>query len=346
MSVRQRGNGWQADVQFRGARAREQFGTKAEAEVWAAQALENLRKGTPVPRPSELRKEAGEGDTMQALLDYVIIKRWKRGKDEQQSQQGNAQRFVNHVGPLLPAREGLSEETIDDFILMLQEKGTADSTVNKYLSAINVLAKQAVKLNRLDDSPELEWTKGTQKRLRYFSHEEAALVEQTLRFWGYSREADFFVFLSYTGVRPWIEARRLRWSDIDIQQRRMTLVGAITKNGKNRTVPLSARALEVVERQSRDGQGPWSDVNKNSFTSLWRRVREHLPQISDTVLYTARHTCASWLVQSGIDLYRVMVWMGHSSIVQTQTYAHLAPTHLMDGAAALDNLHPKLAAAA
>jgi hypothetical protein len=55
----------------------------------------------------------------------------------------------------------------------------------------------------------------------------------------------------------------------------------------------------------------------------------------DVSLHTMRHTCASRLVQGGMDLYRVMTWLGHSSINVTQRYAHLAPTSLDAGAAIL-----------
>ncbi|MFF6835257.1 tyrosine-type recombinase/integrase [Streptomyces sp. NPDC012438] len=41
--------------------------------------------------------------------------------------------------------------------------------------------------------------------------------------------------------------------------------------------------------------------------------------------HSMRHTCASWLVQKGVPLYKVQHLLGHESFQTTQRYAHLQP---------------------
>jgi site-specific recombinase XerD len=56
------------------------------------------------------------------------------------------------------------------------------------------------------------------------------------------------------------------------------------------------------------------------------------------VFHTLRHTYASWMVQSGVDLYKVKELLGHSTISQTERYAHLSKDSLREAVKEFENM--------
>jgi len=52
--------------------------------------------------------------------------------------------------------------------------------------------------------------------------------------------------------------------------------------------------------------------------------------VKSAVFHTLRHTYASWLVESGVDLYTVKKLMGHSTIAMTERYSHLGNNTLQN----------------
>jgi site-specific recombinase XerD len=72
--------------------------------------------------------------------------------------------------------------------------------------------------------------------------------------------------------------------------------------------------------------------------NAWRWVRKEMGLEKDFefILHCLRHTCASRLVNNGIDLYVVKEWLGHSTIQVTERYAHLSPGKLAHAASVLE----------
>ena len=142
------------------------------------------------------------------------------------------------------------------------------------------------------------------------------------------------VFLVDTGARVG-EALGLKWPDI--QDGNATFW--ITKSGRSRTVPLTRRAMQAVTGPSRrDHCGPFSMIDYQNLRYHWNRARKAVGLAGDAqvVPHILRHTCASRLVQAGIDLRRVQSFLGHQTIQMTLRYAHLATDDLAQCAAALD----------
>ena len=68
--------------------------------------------------------------------------------------------------------------------------------------------------------------------------------------------------------------------------------------------------------------GRIGDVRKSFFTACPNAG------IDDFLIRDLRHTCAAWLISSGVGLIEVRNLLGHSTIRMTEGYAHLAPDNL------------------
>jgi len=56
-----------------------------------------------------------------------------------------------------------------------------------------------------------------------------------------------------------------------------------------------------------------------------------------TCFHTLRHNYASWLVMSGTPLYAAAKLLGHSMLAMTERYAYLAPDHVHEAVANLED---------
>jgi integrase len=337
------GNGFQVKLRRKGLPdITGTFPTADEAIAYKLRVLAADRVGQVAP-PVDEALTGSDKMTIEELFRRVDRKRWRGNPKAKSGELGscaNAIRFVAWAGPKRFAGEALSEELIEDFIDHRETNlGNSGSTINRYIAALSALAKEAVKLKLIPAKPDMPHRPEGSARMRVYTTAEEQEILVTARQWGYHDLADWFVVLCDTGARP-KELYLLEWADIS--NGHLHLDGAITKNSTARTLKATPRVLEALERmKARKGnlKGPfaWISSRDRAPRSLWNRLRGHLDWMDrGTVIYTYRHTCASRLVQRGVDLFRVQIWMGHKSLSMTQRYAKFAPRHMDELAAALE----------
>ena len=152
-----------------------------------------------------------------------------------------------------------------------------------------------------------------------------------------------------TGMRKG-EILTLKWKQVpcsnyvDFDNGVICVHELLAKSQRSRYIPLSnavRHALQNVERIP--GQDyiflnprtskPLGSVKKTFHTALKRAG------ISDFKFHDLRHTFASQLVRSGVDLYIVQKLLGHSTPKMTQRYAHLGKSQLKDAIEKIDLTH-------
>lgn len=169
------------------------------------------------------------------------------------------------------------------------------------------------------------------KKERFLTAQEAERLVAACKESANTQLASIVQLLLLTGARK-TEILTARWSNVDLERRALYLPD--TKTGKPRYVPLSADAVEVIKGLRRWENCDWlvpSPVTRRPFTDLkrpWDTARDKAG-LPDVRIHDLRHSAASFMVNSGVDLYAVGRILGHSSPDTTQRYSHLANDTLL-----------------
>lgn len=259
----------------------------------------------------------------QCLKQYLDATTAKRSHREDQFR---AVTLLQHLGDI--SVYGLDSATLHGYVQarLLQVK---PATVNRELALLSVALNHAHKLGytAVPNATRGLKLREPETRLRWLTESEATRLLEAARVSKADYLTDWIRVALDTGMRAG-EICNLRWGDVMVD--RLTVQAANSKSGRSRTIPLTPAAQTAIRRQPRrsvwvftqpDGS-PLKDL-RTALTNTCKRAG--LDPITPHVL---RHTCASWLVQRGVDLYLVKAMLGHSTITVTQRYAHLAPEHL------------------
>lgn len=239
----------------------------------------------------------------------------------------NVTNFIAELHDMLdcPSFSTFSDDMLDELIGKLRKRGNSNATINRKMAALSKLLRKAFKMGDVHSLPEFRRQKEKAGRIRFLDKDEENALFNEMRAHSdlYYR---FCIFLVDTGARL-SEGLNLRWGDMN--STRVTFW--VTKSGRSRSVPLTHRAFEAINRSSKRQPGPFCEIDQQRFRIAWHQAKEAvgLGDDKDVVPHVLRHTCASRLVQGGIDIRRVQMWLGHQTLSMTMRYAHLA-SHDLD----------------
>jgi integrase len=138
------------------------------------------------------------------------------------------------------------------------------------------------------------------------------------------------LLLLNTGLR-FGELTQLRYCDVNLKDRLITVTGETAKSGRTRVIPMNLEAHRILSSRkgARDeyvfegeGGGRLTTIKKG-----WGAILKDA-KITGFRLHDLRHSFASRVKRGGADLYAVQRLLGHSSPFMTQRYAHLQPDDL------------------
>jgi integrase len=183
------------------------------------------------------------------------------------------------------------------------------------------------------------------ERQRYLTlDEEKKLLAEVLK---KNRQAHDMAMVSLdTGLR-FGEVASLTWGCVDKNKGILRVLD--TKGGRDRNVPMTDRLKALFDSLQEGGSGDLVFPNskgkvQTQIPSAFKRGLADA-KLNDGVenkklrasFHTLRHTCASRLVQAGVDLYRVQRLLGHSTPVMTARYSKLADADLKQAIQAMEH---------
>lgn len=284
---------------------------------------------------------------------YKPVATSNKSKPSMDSENGLFKNWIDPVIGPLPLKD-VSPIHLERIKKNMVDAGKAPSTT-KYALA---LVRQVFNYARLigdftGDNPVTKVKKpaADNRRLRFLSHNEANALLAALK----SRNQDIhdMALLSlHCGLRAG-EIFSLTWGDVDADRGILTLRD--TKSGKNRHNYMTEEIKAFFsqrERQSRNAlvfpkkynrkqersKEPRKQVSKvfNEVVNLLNLNEGVTDRRQKVVWHTLRHTCASWLVESGVNLYVVKEVLGHSKLEMTERYSHLSQGALQNATKILE----------
>jgi len=356
MGLYKRDQVWWMSFTYKGRRLRRSCETtsKKVAEKIYYKVVTQVAEGKWLERPAGADKSLGEL-LEKYFREYAVpnlspkTAEWKRNV---------AKGMVEFFGDV-PLNE-ITPSCISSYKAACRERGLAPATVNHKLGVLRHAFNLAIRewewvsenpvikvgRERVNNAKDRWLSLGEQSRLL-----DACVIYATGRnnvlephYW----LQEIVVFALNTGMRQ-DEILSLRWPAVSLFRKTATVMKS--KNGEKRTIPLNNRAFELLKKKAKvrnirgDFVFPSETGTKILARNLVRAFHKALYRagIEDFRFHDLRHTFATRLAHSGIDLYKVARLLGHKDIRMTQRYAHHYTESLRDGVEVLDKISTILA---
>jgi|GEM_PF-221115 integrase/ribosomal protein L40E len=281
-------------------------------------------------------------------------------KEHKKSWKDDEWNYNRHLQPRFGAKplENISALDIERMKLELK-KGTnkngnpfTPATIKHQIVLLRRLFNMAAKW-RIYNGPNpvssVELPKLDNMKTEYLSDDEIERLRNVVDSWPCRVTASLVKFGMLTGLRRG-ELFRLEWPDIDFEHRLITL--RTPKGGKTQTIPVSGEAIMVLEQTGRialqkEAHSPEevAEISEFVFPNIdgsprksirdpWESIKSKAGLPSDFRFHGLRHSWASRMVSSGVDLAVVQTLMTHKHASTTERYAHLMPNALKRAAEA------------
>ncbi|OYQ90516.1 hypothetical protein B9T10_04125 [Wohlfahrtiimonas chitiniclastica] len=328
-SIRKRGKAYQARVKvtrdYKEINESKTFDSKLEALKWME------------IRESQIRIGRSKGIDNRHTLREAL----ERYADEVTQSKKGARWEILRIkamlrDPNLPVDARLEHVTIDDLLNWRQQREVGSASKNRESSLLRavfevarmewrwVLENPAKDLKRLKEPPPRD--------RRLSDHEIDLLCEEfgldqdnPIAITQKQKTGLIFLFAIETAMRQ-SEITTLDWAQINLRRKFLTLLE--TKNGDKRDVPLSRRAIELLEVMQPKRSGEVFAITSGVVSTLFRKARDKC-KIENLTFHDTRHEACTRLAEKlkVLDLARMI---GHRDPRSLMIYYNATATEIAE----------------
>lgn len=289
---------WLAEVRIKGKYKSKTFNTKGEAKGWADTEEHKINKSGDIIYGKTLKdaftRYAEEESHKKKGARWEIIRLEKLKRDEIADTQ-------------------LVDLTAEDFEKWIKRQvKLSDSSVRRELQVISPVLTKCRKWKWLEHYPlkDVEMPKKGKSRDKTYSDSQIIRILEALDYKGVvinqrHKIAVAFLLAIETAMRQG-EMWNMDWEHVHLDRRYVFLPD--TKNGTSREVPLSLKAIELLQSLS-PGTGKVFNFSQASAGVIFRRVLE-LCSIEDMTWHDTRHSAVTRLAKK-LDMLTLAKMTGH-----------------------------------
>jgi len=328
MPVRKIHGNWYIDVRHNGVRYRQKgpLNTRDGALAYEATVRRRLIEA------DEAAKLKAAMPTLAAFAEQwldIYVKTNTKPSTQNSYRRSMAAQLLPRFGHL-PIDE-VSADGIKGFVQERLDEGVSPKTINNDLVVLSCCLRVAKEWDVLPMMPRIKLLRAPPAPVTPLSRDECSRLLGSI---GNETVRSMVLCAIHTGMRIG-ELRGLMWEDVNLEHKQISVHRAIvqgretcTKNYRIRYLPISQPLLEALEGRRRSSGHVFAGPDGRPFPlhAAIAGLKEGAERadIQHVHFHLLRHTFASLLANSGVDMYDLQKLMGHGDYETTSRYVHIS----------------------
>lgn len=241
-------------------------------------------------------------------------------------------KYINENYEKVNVREDITKDTINNYIIDMQNNNLKDTTINIRIRAIRCVLYYFMKCNYIEQF-EIKQVKEGEKIPELYTDEEIKklLKKPNLKTCTFAEYRTWVIinFFIATGVRS-RSLRNVKIKDLDFDNDLIYI--RITKNRKLLVIPMGKTIKKVLLEYLKIRGGEPEDylfcnlegqqLTKNALNNIISKYNKKRG-INKTGIHLFRHYFAKKYIQNGGNALKLQKILGHSTLKETQKYVDL-----------------------